>query len=69
MLHNIWHNARRLGVQVISSHIFREGNCCADKLAYLGHSIVGAIWLDNLPTDLWLDFFRDRCGLPNCRLP
>jgi len=31
-----WHNARSLGVQVISSHIYREGNCCADKLANMG---------------------------------
>ncbi|KEH15785.1 hypothetical protein MTR_0553s0050 [Medicago truncatula] len=69
MLRNRWHNARRLGVQVIASHIFREGNCCADKLASLGHSSVGQVWLDILPTDLYLDFFRDRCRLPNYRLP
>jgi len=69
MLRNIWHNASRLGVHVISSHIFREGNSCADKLASLGHSSIGAVWLDSLPTDLRLDFFRDRCGLPNYRLP
>jgi ribonuclease HI len=69
MLRNRWHNARRLGIQVISSHIFREGNCCADKLASLGHYSVGEIWMDNLPTDLSLDFFRDRCGFPNYRLP
>jgi len=69
MLRNRWHNARRLGIQVISSHIFRESNCCADKLAAMGHSIVGAVWLDNLPSDLRLDFFRDRCGFPNYRFP
>ncbi|AES88226.2 transmembrane protein, putative [Medicago truncatula] len=48
---------------------FREGNCCADKLASLGHYRVGEVWMDNVPTDLSLDFFRDRCGLPNYRLP
>ena len=69
MLRNRWHNASRLGVQVISSHIYREGNSCADKLAFLGHSAIGAVWLDRLPTVLSLDFFRDRCGLPNYRLP
>ncbi|XP_039686503.1 uncharacterized protein [Medicago truncatula] len=69
MLRNRWHNARRLGVQILSSHIFREGNCCADKLASLGHSCVGQVWLHNLPSALCLDFFRDRCGFPNYRLP
>jgi len=65
LLRNRWHNARNLGIQVISSHIFREGNCCADKLAALGHSIVGEIWLDNLPDEVKIDFYRDRYGLPN----
>jgi len=69
LLRNRWHNARNLGIQVISSHIFREGNCCADKLAALGHSIVGEVWLDNLPDEVKIDFYRDRCGLPNYRFP
>jgi len=69
LLRNRWHNARNLGIQVISSHIFREGNCCADYLANLGHSVVGAIWLATLPPTLTLDFFRDRCGFPNYRYP
>jgi len=38
-LQNRWHNALRLDVQVISSHIYREGNGCADKFANMGHSI------------------------------
>jgi hypothetical protein len=69
LLRNRWHNARNLGIQVISSHIFREGNCCADFLANLGHSMVGTNWLDTLPGALRFDFFRDRCGLPNYRFP
>jgi ribonuclease HI len=69
MLRNHWHNARHLGLHVISSHIFREGNCCADKLASMGHSIDGAVWLHTLPSNLSLYFFRDRCGLPNYRFP
>jgi len=67
MLRNRWHNARILGIQVISSHIFREGNCCADTLANLGHSMIGEIWLDTLPDEVKADFFRDRCSLPNYR--
>jgi len=69
LLRNRWHNARKLGIHIISSHIFREGNCCADKLANLGHAIVREIWLDNLPDAVKKDFFRDRCGLPNLRFP
>jgi len=64
-----WHNARRLGVQMISSHIYREGNNCADKLASLDHTTIGKVWLDRLPPILSLDFFRDRCGFPTYRLP
>lgn len=69
LLRNRWHNAQALGVQVISSHIFREGNSCADKLAFMGHDITDVVWLDTLPTSVSLDFFRDRCGLPNYRFP
>jgi ribonuclease HI len=69
MLRNRWHNARSLGIQVISSHIFREGNCCADRLANMGHSLQGSVWLDVLPAALYLDFFRERVGLPNYRFP
>jgi len=49
LLRNIWHNARNLGVQVISSHIFREGNYCADRLANMCHAVQGSVWLDILP--------------------
>ena len=63
-LRNRWHNTCTLGVQVLSLHIFREGNCWADKLANLGHSIHGT-----LPLALLLDFIRDRCGLPNYKFP
>jgi len=44
----------------ICSHIYREGNCCADKLAKYGHAVVGTVWLDLLPSSLLADFFRDH---------
>jgi len=69
MLRNRWHNACTLGTQIISSHIFREGNCCANRLANMGHTMEGSVWLDMLPMELHLDFFRDRVGLPNYRFP
>lgn len=66
-LRSQWHDALRLGVQAISSHIYREGHCCADKFASIGPSIQGAVWLSKLPQDVRGDFFRDRFGLPNYR--
>lgn len=68
LLRNIWHNARILGAEVISLHIFREGNC-EDKLANMGHRIQGCIWLEILPAELHMDFYRDRIGLLNYRFP
>jgi len=50
LLRNRWHNARSLHIQVISYHIFREGNRCADGLANMGHSVVGELWLSVLPS-------------------
>lgn len=69
LLRNRWHNARTLNVQVISSHIFREGNVCVDRLANLGHSVVGEVWLSTLPSDFHQVFYEDRCGMPRIRYP
>jgi ribonuclease HI len=69
ILRNRWHNARALNVQVLSSHIYREGNICADKLAHYGHSVVGEVWLSALPSEFHQDFYTDRCGLPRFRYP
>jgi len=38
LLRNHWHNACNQGIQIITSHIFREGNCCANLLTNMGHS-------------------------------
>jgi len=67
LLRNRWHNTRSLGIHVISSYIFREGNCCADRLAYMGHSMDGAVWLSILPTVLQPDFYSARFCMPRFR--
>jgi len=36
-LRNRWHNCTHNGMFIICSHIFREGNVCAEDLAALGH--------------------------------
>jgi len=54
---------------VLSSHIFREGNMCADKLANFGHSMVGEVWLPSLPAEVHHELFADRFGFPRIRFP
>jgi hypothetical protein len=68
-LRNRWHNCTHGGFQVIASHIFREGNGCADKLANHGHSILNVVWWDTLPIFVRVDFFRDRFGRSSFRYP
>jgi len=69
LIRNRWHNACRLGVQVISSDIYREGNYYAYRLANIGHAVQGVVWLSALPSELFLDFFQDICSLSNYRFP
>lgn len=68
-LRNRWHNCLQHGLTVICSHVYREGNCCADKLATLGHEVTDTIWYTTLPSPLAVDFTRDRNGLPSYRFP
>jgi len=68
-LRNRWHNVFHGRIQAICSHVYREGNCCADKLDDFGHSIMGSVWVGSLPRSLVADFFHDRVGLPNYRFP
>lgn len=68
-MRNRWHNCLQHGMTVLCSHVFREGNCCADKTAFIGHSLKNTVWFDSLPHTLPVDFARDRSGLPNFRFP
>jgi ribonuclease HI len=49
------------------SHIYREGNTCADRLANAGFFVDGVVWWDQLPSCSRDSFSRDRLGLPNYR--
>jgi ribonuclease HI len=66
-LRNRWSNCFSHHMCILFSHIFREGNCCADKLANHGHLIPGFLWWDSLPLFVRDDFLRDRFGLVNYR--
>lgn len=61
---NRWHNCFSHGMQVLSYHIFREGNGCIDKLVSHGYMVTNIIWWDIMPEFVWGGFFRDRLGLP-----
>ena len=66
---NRWHNCMQLGLSIICTHIYREGNCCADALATMGHDLLDTTWFHTMPAALAVDFTRDRNGLPNFRFP
>ncbi|GAU46013.1 hypothetical protein TSUD_401350 [Trifolium subterraneum] len=66
-LRNRWSNCFSHNMQLLFSHVFREGNCCADKLANHGHNITGFHWWDFMPPFLQEDFYRDRYGVPYFR--
>lgn len=68
-LKNRWLNCMVLSKEMffLRSHIYREGNNCADKLANFGTTIHGMVWWDLAPSFILHDFSRDRTGLPNYR--
>jgi hypothetical protein len=68
-LQNRWNNCMHLGLMVICSLIYREGNCCVDALPALGHDMTKTTWFHIMPASLSVDFARDIHGLPNFRFP
>jgi len=51
----------------IVSHIYREGNTCADFLANIGLTISDTMWWDSAPLGIGQDLIRNKLGLPNYR--
>jgi hypothetical protein len=41
-----------LNMNILFSHVYREGNVCSDKLDNLSHDNVGLQWRDILPTSI-----------------
>lgn len=50
------------------SHVFREANHCADKLANFGVISKYYTWWDLIPNFIRYGFFCNRWGLPNFRI-
>lgn len=68
-LKNRWLNCVELtkGMRFTFSHIYREGNACADKLAEFGLLNLGFRWWDSIPDFIIEDFSQNRNGLPSYR--
>jgi hypothetical protein len=50
------------------SHIYREGNHCADKMVNLGLTLPVFSWWNHVPPVLIDDFGKYRLGMPYYRL-
>ena len=68
-IRNRWNNCLHLLSSMIFfvTHIYREGNQCADKLAAIGLTLNSLFWWDQLPSQARLDFTGNRIGLPYFR--
>ncbi|KAF1882437.1 hypothetical protein Lal_00039085 [Lupinus albus] len=54
-------------MRFIVTHIFREGNTCADRLAAFGVTSRVYTWWDVIPRFIFEEFNRNRLGIPNYR--
>lgn len=65
-IRNRWINSIHItqSMSFMLTHIYREGNHCADKLANLGLNVNQFTWLDHIHRGLADDFARNRAGLP-----
>lgn len=68
-IRNRWKNCIYLTrqIQFRVSHIFREDNTCADKLASYSVSSHGFTWWDLVLGFLWENCYRNRFSFPNYR--
>ena len=68
-LRNRWLNCIEItkGMNFILSHIYREGNNCADSLANLGLGSDGFLWWQDAPNIIRQDLVKNMLGMPNYR--
>lgn len=68
-LRNRWYNCRYLllSMNFIVSHIYREGNQCADSLANIGLSTQGLFLGESVPILLASQYTKDNLGMPSFR--
>ena len=68
-LRNRWENCIHLTstMSFFVTHIYREGNHCADQLANIGLSLNTSFWWDHIPHQIREAYTRNRIGLPYFR--
>ncbi|RHN79171.1 putative ribonuclease H-like domain-containing protein [Medicago truncatula] len=70
-LRNRWENCIHIThrMRFCASHIYREGNICADSLANFGLSLssLDLFWFDSIPDFVRREYNRNRLGMPNFR--
>ena len=70
-LRNRWENCIHIThrMRFCASHIYREGNICADSLANFGLSLssLDLFWFDTVPDFVRREYNRNRLGMPNFR--
>ena len=49
------------------THLYIEGNQCADKLANIGMTLSSHFWFTSVPAQLQADYVRNKLGLANFR--
>ncbi|KAK2406970.1 hypothetical protein QL285_042639 [Trifolium repens] len=66
MLRNRWNNClhKLKDMNFILSHIYREGNALADRLASLDLVSTGFLWFDVIPREIMPAYNHNRLGLP-----
>ena len=71
VLRNRWLNClvRIREMSFLVSHVYREGNACADNLANVGLALNSAnlFWSDDLRDSIREEYNRNRLGTPNFR--
>jgi hypothetical protein len=65
-LQNRWSNCllKIIDMDVIVSHVYREGNSIVDKLSKLGLNVNDFTWWSSSPSSIRLDLARNRDDLP-----
>jgi len=67
----MWHNCVNItqNMRLFASHIYREGNTCADGLANHGLSLpsLDLFWFRDAPNFIREEYIRNRLGMHNFR--
>jgi ribonuclease HI len=65
-LRNKWFNCQLLlkNMNLLVTHIYREGNDCADTLANIGLNLDNFIFWNEAPVEICVSLSRNKLGLP-----